>query len=401
MSHPVHRAIAALLLAAASAFAQNAADTLRPEVATPARAAIDALKAGRFDEALAKVREAESVANRTPYENFVLDQVRGGAAAGAGDIPTAARSYEAALATGRLPPAEALPIIEGLVGAAYRAKDYERSANWARRYLADGGTNPNVRRTLANALYQRNDWAGTAKELEILVGDDEKAGRRPAEDQLRLLGASQAKLKDDAGYGSTLERLLRWHPKPAYWRDRIARLQRDAGFDDALLIDSYRLLLATGAMEDAGEFTSAAELAMRATLPAEAQKVLDAAAAAGKLAADAATLRQKATLDAAADAKELKAAPPPPASTNGNALVANGLAQASVGNVERAVALIEQGLAKGVARPDATRLRLAWVQLQAGRNEPARAILKDLQGRPGGLGDLARLWLIHLDRPPS
>jgi hypothetical protein len=398
----LRRGVAGLLLAAAAAaHAQTAAqETLRPEVATPARAAIEALKASRFAEALSQVAEAEKVPNRTPYENFVLDQVRGGAAAGAGDTATAVKSYEAVLATNRLPPAEALAIVEGLVGTANRAKDWERVVTWGRRYLDTGGTNAQVRRMLVNALYQRNDFAGAAKEVGTLIDADEKAGQKPGEDVLRLLASSQLKQNDEAGYSATLERLLRWHPKPPYWRDRLSRLQREAGFDDALTIDSYRLLAAAGAMEEAQDYGIAADLALRATLPTEAKKFLDAATAAGKLAPEAEALKQRATKDSAADEKELLATTAPPAS--GNALVATGIAHAVAGRADRGIALVEQGLAKGnVTKPDAARLRLGWLLASAGRTEPARAVFKDLQGKPGGVGGLARLWLIHLDKPAS
>lgn len=397
--------VAVLLAAAATAFAQSptpgaAQDALRPEVATPARAAIEALKAGRFAEALDKVAEAEKVANRTPYENFVLDQVRGGAAAGAGDIATAVKSYEAALATNRLPPAEAQNIMEGLVGTANRAKDWERVVTWSRRYLEAGGSNVQVRRMLVNALYQRNDFAGAAKEVGTLIDADEKAGQRPGEDLLRLLASSQLKQNDEAGYTATLDRLLRWHPKPNYWRDRLSRVQREAGFDDTYLIDSYRLLAATGAMQEAQDFGVAADLALRATLPTEAKKVLDAASASGKLAPEAEALKARANKESAADEKELLAATTPPPS--GNALVATGIAHAVAGRGERGIALVEQGLAKGnVTKPDAARLRLGWLLATNGRAEPARAVFKELLGKPGGAGSLAKLWLVHLDKPAS
>ena len=394
----LRRGLAALVLAGAvAAFAQ---DTLRPEVATPARAAVEALKAGRFAEALSLVAEAERVPNRTPYENFVLDQLRGGAAAGAGDTATAVKSYEAVLAANRLSPAEALPVMEGLVGTSARGKDWERVVTWGRRYLEGGGTSPQVRRMLVNGLYQRSDFAEAARQVTLLIEADEKAGRRPGEDLLRLLASSQLKQHSDAGYDAALERLLRWHPKADYWRDRLSRLQRQAGFDEQYLVDIYRLLAAAGALQEAQDYSVAADLALRATLPTEAKKLLDAASAAGKLAPEAEAMKARATRESAADEKDLLAATPPPAS--GNALVANGIAHAVAGRTDRGIALVEQGLAKGnVTKPDAARLRLGWILAAAGRSEPARAVFKDLLDKPGGAGDLARLWLIHLDKPAS
>lgn len=391
--------------AAASAPASAPQELLRPAIAAPVQAAVELLKARRFQEALAKVADAEQVPDRSAYENFVLDQLRGGAAAGAGDNATALRSFEAVVTSGRLAPSETLKIVEGLAGTSYRMKDYARAAKWARRYLHDGGQNPHVRQLLAGALYQQSDYSGAAQTLQALVGADIAAGSAPAEEALRLLAASQAKQGDDKGYRHTLDQLLRYHPSAAYWRERIQRLQRESGFDPLLLVDSYRLLFAVGAMQDAPEYTSLAELALQANLPAEARAVLDTGFAAGVLGAgpDAAThlaLRQRVDKLAADDAKQLARAPDPGPDASADLRVATGLALATEGHTERGIALVEQGLAQGhLTQPAKVRLRLAWISAQAGRTDAARAILQSLQGRDDSLGEIARLWLIYLDGP--
>jgi hypothetical protein len=396
-----------LPLLAAAAQAQPAApasaaaqESVRAVIAPTITEARDLLAAGKFKESLAKVAEAEKVPDRSAYENFIIDQLRGGAAAGAGDIETAVRSFESALATGRLQGPDAQQIIEGLVGSAYRQKDLARTVVWGQRYLAEGGRSPQVRRLLVNAHYQRSEWAGATKELQTLISEEQAAGRRPPEDLLRLLGSAQNKQNDAAGYVQTLELLLRFHPKPAYWRDRVSRVQTGAGFDDALVIDSFRLLQTVGALEEAGEYTSLADLALRAGLPAEAQAVLEAGYAAGKLGPEQQPLRERAARQAASDAKQTDITPA--ANASGNALVLQGLALATAGQTVKGLPLIEQGLAKGgVAKPELAKLRLAWLSVKAGRNDSARELLKDLSSAGSSVGDLARLWLIHVDRPAS
>src|SRR6267142_5955488 len=113
--------VAALLLAVGMVHAQ---ETLRPEVGKPLQAAQELMKEGKNKDALARIREADAVGNHTPYERFILDSMRGAAAARSGDEATASKSYEAVLASGRLQTSEKLPIIEALAGVAYRAKDY-------------------------------------------------------------------------------------------------------------------------------------------------------------------------------------------------------------------------------------------------------------------------------------
>ena len=61
-----------------------AADTLRPEVAKPLNAAQDSYRAHRYQDALAKIAQADAVPNKTPYESYMVEEMRGAAAAAAG-----------------------------------------------------------------------------------------------------------------------------------------------------------------------------------------------------------------------------------------------------------------------------------------------------------------------------
>lgn len=245
----------------------------------------------------------------------------------------------------------------------------------------------------ASARQPAQRWAGA------------DAGGVPTEEALRRQAAHQVEQGESRAYLQTLEELLRYHPSAAYWRERIQRLQRESGFDPLLLVDSYRLLFAVGAMQDAPEYTSLAELALQANLPAEARAVLDTGFAAGVLGAgpDAAThlaLRQRVDKLAADDAKQLARAPDPGPDASADLRVATGLALATEGHTERGIALVEQGLAQGhLTQPAKVRLRLAWISAQAGRTDAARAVLQSLQGRDDSVGEIARLWLIHLDGP--
>src|SRR5512137_3025894 len=60
-------------------------NTIRPEIAAPLKAAEELAAAKKFQEALAKMREADAVAERTPYETYVIERTRGVIAANAGD----------------------------------------------------------------------------------------------------------------------------------------------------------------------------------------------------------------------------------------------------------------------------------------------------------------------------
>jgi len=272
--------VAALMLAAGLAQAQEA---LRPEVGKPLQAAQELLKEGKYKDALAKVHEADAVADRTPYENFILDRMRASAAAAAGDDATAVKSFEAVLNSGRLQAAERLQIIEAIANVSYRAKDYAKAIEWSQRYSKEGGSSEQMNNLQASAHYLSGDYAGLVKDMQQKVQAVESSVPVVDESTLRMLAASYAKLGDDAGYMSTLEKLLVHHPKKDYWAEMLARLQNKPGFSDRLALDVYRLRIVTGTLNESAQYVEMAQLALQDGLPAEAKKVVEAGYAAGKL----------------------------------------------------------------------------------------------------------------------
>ena len=67
----------------------------------------------------------------------------------------------------------------------------------------------------------------------------------------------------------------------------------------------------------------------------------------------------------------------------------------TMGEVDKGIALIEQGIAKGgLKRPDDAKLRLGMAQLQSGKAKAkAQQTLRSVQGSDGG-ADIARLWIL-------
>jgi hypothetical protein len=382
------------------ALPSSAQDGLRPEVARPLQSAQDLMKAGKYKDALARVREAEGVASRTAYENFVIDRMRGSAAAAAGDEAAASSSFRAVLDSGRLPAAERLQVLEALAFSAYRGKDYARSLQWAERYFKEGGSSPQMANLQASAHYLTGDYAGVVRDMQARVQAIERSVPVVDETTLRTLAASHAKLGDDAGYLSTLEKLLVHHPKPEYWTDALDRVQRKPDFSDRLRLDLYRLRLATSTLEDADQYVEMAQLALEVGLPAEAVRVVEAGHAAGKLGTGAQVerhrrLRELAAKQAAEDDRSLAA---DVVGRNAESLVATGQALVAAGRVDRGIELLELGIARGgLKRPDEARLRLAQAYLSGGRKAKAVETFKLVRGSDGS-GDLARLWAIHAGR---
>jgi hypothetical protein len=392
-----------LVLAASlalGAVAAGAQEGLRPDVGKPLQAAQELINAQKFKEALAKVRDAEAVPNRTANETFMIERMRIAAASGAGDAETAAKSFEALKATGKLPAADQLRMLESLAGAFYRAKDYAKTVVWGKRYLAEGGTNSQIRTLVIQSQYLGGDYAGATKELVVEVQGDEKAGRAPAEDRLKLLLNAAQRVNDNGSYVMAMERLVTYYPKKEYWADMLGRVQRKPNFSDRLALDTYRLMLATGSMRNAADYMEMAQLAVQAGLPGEGKQVVDKGFAAGVLGtgAPAEADRHRRLKDLVAkrteEEKQAMAARQAEATASkaGNELVDLGFSQVFLGDPKAGIALMEQGIAKGgLKRGDDAKLHLGIAWLLAGQNARAQTVFKTVTGTDG-TGDLARLW---------
>ena len=401
------KAALALALAVGAAYAQAPAkpETLRPEVGKPLQAAQDLLKAHKPKEALARVQEADAVANKSAFESYLVERMRASAAAGAGDVPLAIKSFEAVIASGRLEHAELLAMTQALAGSYFRAKDYAKASAWATRYREEGGSDPDMRVLLIQAYYFNNEFEHAAQEALGDIQASEKEGKAPAEDRLQILANAYLKMNDANRYAYALEKLVTYYPKKEYWADLILRTQKKMIFADRLAIDVLRLRLATDTLAGAEDYMELAQLSLQAGYPQEAKAVLDKGYTAGvlgkaphtdrhkrmgdlvdkQLAEDRKALAQRST-EAAADAQK-----------DGIALVNLGYAYVTDGQFERGLALMERGIAKGVAdekRPQDAKLHLGVAYYMAGKRDKAIEVFRDVRGVHGA-ADMGRLWAIQ------
>ena len=330
-----------------------AQDSVRPEVGKPLQAAQELIKAQRFKEALAKVRDAEAAGAHNPNETYLIESMRIAAASGAGDTDTAAHSYDLISGSSRMTAAGKQQMLQSIAVGYYRQAQYAKSMQWTQRYFKEGGSSSAIRQMLIQSQYLSGDYAGAGKELMAEVQDDERSGTPPPEARLSLLFNAASKQNDNNTVVYALEKLVTYYPKKDYWVDLMSRVQRKPGYSDRLSLDAYRLSLATGSMTAPGDFMEMAQLALQADLPTESKQVVDKGFAVGALGTGADADRQKRLRDLvvkrlgedqATRAKdEIQAA----AEKTGDALVAAGMNLVYNGEVAKGISLVQQGIAKG------------------------------------------------------
>jgi len=381
-----------------------AQETLRPEVGRPLQAAQDLIKAGKYREALGKVREAEAAGARNANETYLIERMRLAAASGAGDADTAARSFEALSGSGRVSAADKLRMTESIAVSYYRSQQYAKAMQWSQRYLRDGGTSPAIRTMLIQSQYLSGDYAGAIKELMVEIQAADRAGTPPPEDRLKLLLNAASKQGDNNAYVFAMEKLVTYYPKKEYWVDLLSRMQRKQNFSDRLSLDAYRLSLATGSMSAPADYMEMAQLALQADLASEGKQVIDKGMSSGALSTGPQAERAK-RLKALVDkklAEEVASRPEDErqaaAAKSGDPMVSLGMSYVFSGQAAKGVQLMQQGIAKGgLKRPEDAKLHLGIAQLVAGDKAKAQATFKTVQGADG-TADLARLWALYARR---
>jgi tetratricopeptide (TPR) repeat protein len=396
-----HVAWAAVLLGGFSVTAAQA-EELRAALGKPLASARSLLSQGRYAQAMAQVRAADAVPGKTAHEQFVIEEMRAAIAEKSGDMATASASYQRLLASGQISGAEALRIYQAEASIAYRAQRYGDAVNWLERYFKAGGSAPELKTLLIQALYLSKNYAEAGRLQAQVVAAQQRAGRVPSENELLLLYNCQKGSGDNSGALLTIKQLVYYYQKPDYWRNVIDTLRAKQGFSDRLQFDVYRLEFALGLVNTPADAMEMAELAVQAKLPGEAKEIVDKSFAGGLLGTgtDAARhQRLKALVDKTyADTLAQLGKEDADAANDrdGNRMLSLGETYVSYGKFDHGIPLMQQAIAKDDLRhPEDAKLQLGIAYYLSGDKKNAISTLRSVHGNDG-TADVAQLWLLHI-----
>lgn len=378
-----------------------AAEALRAEIGKPLQQAQAQMKQGKHKDALATLRGLDKVGNKTANESYTIERVRAAAASSAGDYDTAAKSFEALLASGKLNATERSQFSEGLVGIYMRAGDLNK-ANSTIETLLKQKDDPKLRAYLLQNYYKQGNTAALERELRTI----EKSGRL-TEDQLGMLANVQLKKNDKDGYVATIEKLAASYPKAQYWTDLLNRVQGKTGFSQRLKVDIYRLQLANNLLTKPSQYMEMAQLVLQAKAPAEAIKIIDKGYKAGALGTGADAARHQRLKDLA----EKNLADQNKGSTtleaeymsvkDNDSLLNLGYALVQAGQADKGLKMMEAAInAGGLKYAEESKLRLGEAYAAAGKKSQAISTFKSVGGKDGS-ADLARYWIMAINRPAA
>lgn len=391
-----------------AAAAQPKPDTVRPDLFKLLDSAQikPLMDAKNYTEVQNRVAQAEAFPDKTPYETYVLNRLKLSLATATNNDQASIAALEAILASGKLPAADKPQFTQALAGMYYNAKNYPKAIEWFKRFQEENPNSDAATAPLIRSYYLSNDFAGAMKLLRPQLEAAAKAGKTPSNEDLRLYASAANRVKDDAAYLYGLEQLITYYPNDDYWMDVISRgIVRKPGFQEANITDVLRLEFAAVKVMTPEMYNELAELALKDGFPTEAKKVVDAGYAAGALgtgssAAQHRQLRDRATREAANDAKNIASGEASASkSKTGAGLVNLGWAYVTMDQFDKGIGFIEQGIAKGgLKSPDEAKLRLGMAYMRAGQKDKAIATFQSVKAG-GGLSDAAKYFIVLANHP--
>ncbi len=392
---------AAGLVPATPAVAAEGKQTNSAKLAKPLKEAHDDLNAKKYADAIAKLREAEGTAGKTPYDQHLINDMLGFAYARTQNYAEAAKAWEAELDDGITPQSEVPTRVRQLAEANYQVKNYDKAIEFGNRAIKGGFADEELRTLVGQAYYLKGDWKGTLHFEENLVDDKIKNGQTPKNESLQLVLSACVKLSDSACETRSLEKIVAYYPKPEYWSQLLYTMRQQTSGNEANLLQTYRLMSEVDVLKSPDDYSEMAQLALEQGSPGEAQRILEKGIAKGVFTEPRAKAKNQRLLESAKKAaatdqaslqrieKEADAAP------TGAKNVGLGLAYLGYGQFDKAAEAISKGIAKGGLRNESeARLLLGIAQLKAGHKEDATKSFHAVKGDPS-LEHLANLWSLH------
>jgi tetratricopeptide (TPR) repeat protein len=375
-------------------------------VAQALTAAQKAMQAKQWDTAMAEINKAAAVEKKTPFETYQIDEFRGFVLIQQKKYGEAAPVFERMLTSGYLPPEKVDETTKTVATLYNQLKDYPKTIQWSKKWLEKHPGDEDMSVLLGQSYYLTEDFKNTAGVMTPLVNSIERGGGTPKENYLNLIRSAHVKTQNKEGETEALRKLVRYYPKPDYWANLLDGYVRKT-HPPRVELGFYRLMIDVGTLKRAGDYQEAAQLAMEAGLPGEAQAILEKGMETGVLKLDdkneqgrydrllAGAKKQVATDKPSLPqlAKEAEKNP------KGQADVGLGQAYLSYGDYDNAIAALERGIKKGgVTDVDEAQVSLGIAYLRKGQKDAARQAFKAVKpGTPWS--ELADLWGLRAQGP--
>ncbi len=284
----------------------QAADKLSADVGKPLQDAVKSAQAGDWAGAVASVKIAQAVTDRTPFDDYKINSILAYIAINMKDYDTATTATEASADSPAMPDEDKQKTYYNAVLLSSAAKHYQKAITYGQDLATLNGVDDKIEAQLAVDYYELKDMAH-AQQMAQKAIDMAKAAGKPADpNSLRIVMQSQASQNNEAGAEQTLETLAVTQNDMPSWHSLIELALGTKGMKDVDAFYLFRLKLLIGSMQAADDYNTLAGVAAQLGYPTEAANVLQQGITAGKVSSGG-ELLAKARKDAAADERMLPA----------------------------------------------------------------------------------------------
>jgi hypothetical protein len=393
-----------LLLAGftAPAMARDSGPHVSKAVAVPLEAALKLAEAKDFTTALSKVREAQTVPDRTPFDDFKINEVLGFVAINLNDHATAREAFEAMADSPAVEIADKKDALHNAILLANENKEYDRVVKYAGMAQQAGPLDDIEIGALSQTYFYQGNYSLAQSTVQKAINNANAAGQIPGQGLLDVLLTSQVKQKDQTGAAQTLELLAQDYGKADDWGELLDLSLGTKGMQDLDVLNIYRLRLVANATMSAEDYLVMSGIAEHLGYPVEALEALEHGQSKGissgaKTAAQLATLRPKAAQDRRTIASFDTLAQ---ARKTGDYDLKLAQTYFGYGRYGDAEAAARRALAKGGVPAAQVQTVLGMALAMEGKNADASQALAQAGGTPA-MDKVVHLWSLYVGRKYS
>ncbi len=367
-------------------------------------AAQKALQANQFTEGLKSLTAAEAISPLTPFDHKTIDELKAFAYVKTNDYKSAQHSYEDALATGAANAEETNRYVRAVFSIAISTQQYAKAIDYGKKLVDSGSAGADIYLAVTQSYYLQKDCKDAVVWADKSIAFARTAHEVPKENLFLFKLQCAFDNNDNPGTIAALEELIRLTGKTDFW-NKLLRLERQDERDDKNLLMIYRIMYNTNSMTAASDYMEMAQLLGDASLPGEAQAVVQKSLDTPNLVAADQKDRTNRLLNsvkgrADADRKSLaQLDAEAKKSAAGELDVKLGEVYYGFGDYPNTVSAITRGLQKGqIKHMEEAYVYLGLAQVNLKNNAEAKKAFGQLKSVSGISPRVLKLWNLYAER---
>jgi hypothetical protein len=383
---------------AVEAASQQARAAKDPQAKAAAAAQVDAALGG----AKAKL-DAATPAASTPGDKLKLGEMTRTYGVLVDDVAMQHKGLVMMIDSGVLPPQSNGQVLWLAGVTSYQSHNYADAAKYIQQAKDAGFTDPQLDAVLADAYKRSNNPAAALQMAQRDIAAAKAAGTKPSETAIRT--ALQAAY-DGKQAGPAIDlavELVQDYPSQQAWNSSINVVRALSGYQSQEALDLMRLMARTNSYSGERDYIEYLQAVDPRRLPGEAQKIIQAGTASGKLRANdpfVTEARQTVSARINADRASLPGLERDARAANASGVTVSGAADAflSYGEAAKAEALYTIALNKPGIDRERVLTRLGIAQTDEGKTAEAQATFAKVQGPRKAI---AQLWSAYAKQKAS